>query len=256
MSSAKSPRSAALKAAPRVDPKAARAAEPKPVRVSGRPRRNSAAERALRDEIVLTGRAMNELGINQGTSGNVSARWGDGFIVTPSGVPYARCEPDDLVWMGFDGTVEGRLKPSSEWRFHLDIYRCRPDAQAVVHTHGVHATAIATHRRGIPAFHYMVALAGGVDIRCAGYATYGTQALSDAALVALDGRRACLLANHGVIALGENLAKALRLAEEAETLARMYLAALQLGEPVVLDDVEMAVVLEKFGSYGQPNQGR
>lgn len=238
--------------------KTARAAGPKsePTPKSTRPRRNSAAERALRDEIVLTSRTMNDLGINQGTSGNVSARWGEGFLVTPSGVPYARCEAADLVWMGFDGTVEGRLKPSSEWRFHLDIYRHRPDAQAVVHTHGVHATAIAAHRRGIPAFHYMVALAGGFDIRCAGYATYGTQELSDAALVALEGRRACLLANHGVIALGDSLAKALRLAEESETLARMYLAALQLGEPVVLDDAEMAIVLEKFGSYGQPSVGR
>ena len=247
MSAAKTPRSAA---------KAASKPVSVPTPKSSRPRRNATAERALRDEVVLTGRAMNELGINQGTSGNVSARCGDGFLVTPSGVPYRTCEAADLVWMGFDGTVEGRLKPSSEWRFHLDIYQRRPDAHAVVHTHGVHATAIAAHRRGIPAFHYMVALAGGVDIRCAGYATYGTQELSDAALVALDGRRACLLANHGVIALGENLAKALRLAEEAETLAKMYLAALQIGEPVVLDDAEMAVVLEKFGSYGQPNQGR
>jgi L-fuculose-phosphate aldolase len=217
---------------------------------TARPRR-SAAERTLRAEIVRTAQRMNELGINQGTSGNVSARWNDGFLVTPSGVPYPDCTGDDLVWMGFDGTVRGRLRPSSEWRFHLDIYRARPEAQAVVHTHAIHATAIAAHRRSIPAFHYMVALAGGTDIRCAGYATYGTQRLSDAALAALAGRRACLLANHGVIALGESLAKALRLAEEVETLARMYLAALQMGEPIVLDDAEMAVVLDRFGTYGQ-----
>jgi len=195
---------------------------------------------------------MNRIGINQGTSGNVSARWRDGFLVTPSGLPYDRCDPADVVWVDDQGGAHGHLVPSSEWRFHLDIYRHRSDVDAIVHTHSVNATAIAVHKRAIPAFHYMVALAGGVDIRCAGYATYGTQALSDQAVAALDGRMACLLAHHGVIAVGADLERALRLAEEVEILARMYLAALTLGEPDVLDDAEMAVVLDRFRTYGQP----
>jgi L-fuculose-phosphate aldolase len=182
-------------------------------------------------------------------------------------MPYAQIEPGDIVAMPLDSDaprasgapgaagMEGfgaRRAPSSEWRFHRDIYRARPDADAVVHTHAPFCTSLACLRRGIPAFHYMVAVAGGKDIRCAPYATFGTQSLSDHALAALDGRKACLLANHGMIGIGATLSAALALSVEVETLAEMYWRALQLGEPVLLDDAEMGVVLEKFRTYGQP----
>ena len=153
--------------------------------------------------------------------------------------------------MTLDGEARGSLLPSSEWRFHRDIYVARADAHAIVHTHAPFATSLACLHRGIPPFHYMVAVAGGNDIRCAPYATFGTQELSDHALAALAGRDACLLANHGMIALGASLAKALALAVEVETLAEMYWRALQIGEPVLLSDAEMDVVLEKFRTYGQ-----
>ncbi len=211
----------------------------------------TAAETDLRRAVIDTALRMNALGVNQGTSGNVSARWGEGLLITPSGVPYERLEPDSIVFMDMEGTPRGGLLPSSEWRFHRDILAARPDVGAVVHTHSAFATTLACLGRGIPAFHYMVAAAGGLDIRCAPYATFGTQALSDHALAALDGRAACLLANHGQIATGPNLEKALALAVEVESLAGMYWRALQIGEPVLLDAEEMAVVLEKFKSYGK-----
>lgn len=208
----------------------------------------------LRRRIVETCRRMNALGINQGTSGNVSARVRGGLLITPSGVPYEALTPAGIVAMAADGTVKGEAngggKPSSEWRFHVDILAARPDAGAIVHTHSVHATALSCLRRDIPAFHYMVAVAGGDTIRCAGYATFGTQALSDNALAALEGRRACLLANHGVIATGKDLAAALALAVEVETLAQQYLLALQTGKPTILGVAEMRRVIEKFRSYG------
>jgi len=214
-------------------------------------------EDALRESIIATALAMNASGINRGKSGNVSARLRgtrfDGFLVTPSGLPYAATTPDDIVAMTLDGEPLGTRAPSSEWRFHRDIYRSRPDADAIVHAHAPFATSFACLHRGIPAFHYMVAVAGGADIRCAPYATFGTQALSDHAVVALAGRRACLLANHGMIALGASLAEALALAVEVETLAEMYWRTLQVGDPVLLSDREMAVVLEKFSTYGQPD---
>ena len=213
-------------------------------------------EQALRTAIVETALAMNAHGINRGKSGNVSARLRDsvfdGFLVTPTGLPYDRTSPADIVPMTLDGEARGKRLPSSEWRFHRDIYRMRADANAIVHTHAPFATTLACHGRGIPAFHYMVAVAGGRDIRCADYATFGTQALSDHALAALDGRRACLLAHHGMIAIGASLEKALALAVEVETLAEMYWRALALGEPETLSDAEMDVVLEKFMTYGQP----
>ena len=213
-------------------------------------------EYALRSAVIATALAMNAADINRGKSGNVSARLQtaefDGFLVTPTGLPYADTTPNDIVAVGLDGAVRGARLPSSEWRFHRDIYLQRADATAIVHTHSPRATALACMRLPIPAFHYMVAVAGGTDIRCASYATFGTQALSDHALAALDGRRACLLANHGVIALGTTLHHALALAIEVENLAEMYTHALQLGTPVVLDDDEMRLVLEKFASYGQP----
>jgi L-fuculose-phosphate aldolase len=213
----------------------------------------------LRAAIVSTAREMNAAGINRGKSGNVSARQCDagfdGYLITPTGLPYASMSPADIVAMPIDGdapAAAGSRLPSSEWRFHRDIYRLRTDAGAIVHTHAPFATSLACLGRAIPAFHYMVAVAGGNDIRCAPYATFGTQALSDNALAALHGRRACLLANHGVIAFGASLAAALALAVEVETLAEMYCRALQLGEPMLLSDAEMDVVIAKFRTYGQP----
>jgi L-fuculose-phosphate aldolase len=206
--------------------------------------------RALRQAVIEAARAMNALGINQGTSGNVSARWRDGFLVTPSGVEYDALTPQTIVHMGMDGAWSGALRPSSEWRIHRDILAARPEIGAVVHAHSPHATALACHGRGIPAFHYMVAVAGGDSIRCAPYATFGSQALSDRALAALEGRKACLLAHHGMIACGADLKQALKIAVEVETLAGQFWRALQLGEPPLLDGAEMERVLEKFRTYG------
>lgn len=209
---------------------------------------------ALRERIVATARRMNALGINQGSSGNVSARVEGGFLVTPSGVPYEDLQTADIVHVGRDGHATGHRAPSSEWRFHRDIYALRPEAGAVVHTHSAFATTLACLGRAIPAFHYEVAFAGGIDIRCAPYRTFGTQELSDAALAALEGRRACLLAHHGVIAFGTDLDDALRLADKVEALARLYWQAIQVAEPTVLDEAEMARVLERFRHYG-PGSG-
>ena len=192
------------------------------------------------------------MGLNPGRSGNLSARVDGGFILTPSGAAYDTLHPDDLVYLTSSGDYGGgQGKPSSEWRIHRDIYARRPDAHAVVHTHSAFATTLACVGRNIPPFHYEVAFAGGADIRCAPYATFGTQELSDHAVAALDGRKACLLANHGVLALGDSLEGALGLAEKVENLARVYWQALQVGEPVLLDEVEMARVVEKFLTYGK-----
>ena len=216
-------------------------------------------ERVLRAEVIATALAMNAAGINRGKSGNVSARLvrggRDGFLVTPTGMPYAALAPEDVVAMTLAGEPDGGRAPSSEWRFHRDIYASRPEANAIVHAHAPFATTLACLDRGIPPFHYMVAVAGGADIRCAPYATFGTQALSDHAVAALAGRRACLLAHHGMIALGATLADALALAVEVESLAEMYWRALQIAEPARLPDDEMAVVIAKFATYGQPGRG-
>ena len=209
-------------------------------------------ERALREEIVATARAMNARALNRGKSGNVSARTGAGFLVTPTGLAYESMRAEDIVAMSPEGTPRGERAPSSEWRFHRDIYAARAEVGAIVHAHAPFATTLACLGRGIPAFHYMIAIAGGSDIRCAPYATFGTQALSDHALRALDRRKACLLANHGMIAVGPALAEALALAVEVEALAEQYWRVLQVGEPALLSDAEMAVVLEKFRTYGQP----
>ncbi len=209
-------------------------------------------EASLRAEIVATARAMDDAGFAPSKSGNVSARWADGFIITPSGLPYARMRVDDLVYMGLDGEVEPGLKPSSEWRFHASIYKTRPEVRAHVHTHSPRATALSATRQGLPAFHYMIALAGGADIRCASYATFGTQSLADNAVAALRGRKAVLLANHGVIAVGATLAGAWMLAQEVENLAGQYLDILASGlEPAILDPAEMTRVIEKFEGYGK-----
>ena len=212
------------------------------------------AHRALRQDIIATARRMNALGINQGKSGNLSHRIPEGFLVTPTGMAYERLKPVDIVAMGFDGSHRGTRLPSSEWRFHRDILEARPETNAVIHTHAMFATTLACLGREIPAFHYMVAVAGGDSIRCAPYATFGTEALSRHAVTVLEGRKACLLANHGMIALGATLEAALALAVEVETLAAMYWRALQVGEPNLLDAPEMARVLEKFRTYGQQNK--
>lgn len=193
--------------------------------------------------------ARNEL--THGASGNVSVRAGERrFLVTPTGAAFASLEPDDMAVMDFDGRWFGERRPSSEWRFHRDILESRHEVGAVVHTHSRNATALACTGRGIPAFHYMVAAAGGSDIRCAPYFTFGTQELSEAAIIALDGRKACLLANHGCIALGADLRSAVALAGEVENLATQYCMALSLGDVRILDEGEMRRVIEKFRTYG------
>ncbi len=206
----------------------------------------------VRRIIIETCRSMERLGLNQGTSGNVSARAGDSVLITPSGISYEALRPGDIVELARNGVrLSGERAPSSEWRFHVDILNARPEAGAVVHAHAPFCTALACTGREIPAFHYMVARAGGDSIRCARYATFGTQALSDNAIGALSGRSACLLANHGMIAIGADLERALSLALEVETLAAQFCRALQVGEPRLLPDDEMQRVLERFETYGQ-----
>lgn len=208
-------------------------------------------EHKVRQEMVETCRAMDAKGINQGTAGNLSLRYGAGFLITPSSMPYDIMQAEDIVEMGWDGTYVGR-RPSSEWRFHRDILKTRTDMNVVLHCHSLYATSVACHHRTIPAFHYMVGVMGGTTLRCARYATYGTQGLSDAAIEALEGRKACLLGQHGQIALGKTLDAALWMAIEVETLARMYQQALVLGEPPVLPDDEMERVIAQMTrmSYG------
>ena len=207
--------------------------------------------RALRQAIVAAARRMNAVGLNQGTSGNVSGRSQRGMLITPSGMPYDRMTPEDIVEVTFEGEVRGLHEPSSEWPLHLAIYLGRSDAEAIVHVHAPFCTALACVGSGIPAFHYMVAVAGGVDIRCAPYATFGGVELAEVAVRALEGRRACLLENHGMVAFGRDPAGALALAVEVEALAAQYSRALQVGKPKILSEVEMATILKKFGTYGQ-----
>jgi len=206
----------------------------------------------LRQEIIDTALAMSGEGLSPGTSGNVSARYGGGMLITPTGMTYKDLIPEDIVFIDENGSYsESARKPSSEWRFHLAGYSARESAMAIVHTHSRFATALACVRKPIPAFHYMVAVAGGKDIPLADYATFGTSELADAVASGLKDRKACLMANHGQIACGETLETALDLAREIETLAGQYVAALQIGEPHILDDEEMNRVLERFASYGQ-----
>jgi L-fuculose-phosphate aldolase len=208
----------------------------------------------LRTMVIATCRELERRGLTYGKSGNVSVRCNERrFFVSPSGMDYEVLQADDIPLMDLDGRWFGRRRPSSEWRFHRDIFKSRENVGAIVHTHSPKATALACTGRGIPAFHYMVAVAGGPDIRCAPYHAFGTQELSDAALAALKDRKACLLANHGVIATGVNLPAALALAGEVENLAGQYCAALTLGEVRILDDAQMRLVLEKFRTYGQQN---
>ncbi len=206
---------------------------------------------ALRNEIIATCREMNALGVNQGTSGNVSVRVDDGFLLTPSGVDYTSMEAGDIVSMGFDGAYEGERLPSTEWRIHRDVLAQRPEASAVIHAHPICCTTLAIHGRSIPAIHYLVGLAGGSEIRCAPYATPTTQELSDLAIEALAERRACLLAHHGAIVIGDSTASALALLVEVENLAEQYWRALQLGEPPLLSETDMNAVLDVLDGYGR-----
>ena len=211
------------------------------------------SERDLRAVLIAALQRLDALGLNRGSTGNLSHRLGEGFLITPTGMGAADLGPDDLVWLGPDGTSRGRWQPSSEWHFHQAIYRARPELQAVVHTHRPQATALACLRRELPAFHYMVAVAGGDSVRCAPYHLFGTEALSGAVVQALQDRKACLLATHGLVAAGANLAEAMKVTVEIESLCQSYLLALAAGEPVLLSAHEMASVLERFGRYGQPS---
>lgn len=208
----------------------------------------------LRRAIVAACRDMNRRGLNQGTSGNISVRVKDGFLLTPSGMAYDEMKPADVVLMHADASHGGRRKPSSEWRFHHALMKARPEIGAVVHTHSMFATTLSCLGLEIPAVHYMIAAAGGENIRCAPYATYGTQEIADLAVRALAGRRACLLANHGMIAIGPNLKKAMWLAVEVETLAAQYWRALQVGKPNILPKAEIQRVADKFRTYGQSEE--
>ena len=209
-------------------------------------------EKELRSELVRIAKQLDEQGLNRGTSGNLSARYGEGMLITPSGMGAEGLTEDDIVFMHMDGTARGRWQPSSEWLFHRDIFVQRPEFGAIIHTHCIAATALACLRKDIPPFHYMIALLGGDSIRCADYATFGTQDLSDNALLALRGRKACLLANHGMIAAGKDLAEAFRITVEVETLSEIYLRALQAGEPVLLTEEEFLAAQNRFASYGKP----
>jgi L-fuculose-phosphate aldolase len=204
-----------------------------------------------RDELIATARALGANGLNRSTAGNVSARAGEGFYITPTGMPYETLVADDIPLMALDGTHRGQRKPSSEWRFHRDLYATRPEVGSVLHAHSPFAVSLACLRRNIPPFHYMIARFGGDTIRCADYAIFGSQALSTAALQAMNGRQACLLANHGLLVAGRDLGEALALAIELEELCEQYWRACQLGQPVLLTPEEMRAVCEKFAGYGQ-----
>lgn len=211
-------------------------------------------ESALRSQMLAVARQLGGMGLNRGSTGNVSSRSESNWLVTPSGVPPEEMSAQSMVAMDFSGQVIGSGKPSSEWRFHRDILVARPEVGGIVHTHSRFATALACLHQDIPAFHYMIAMAGGDSIRCSPYALFGTQVLSDHALKALNGRKACLLGNHGMIALGADLVDALALAIEVESLCEQYWSALQLGVPNILSTAQMAEVIEKFKGYGR--QGR
>lgn len=214
------------------------------------PAQSDVSEDGLRAEIVRTCLRMIELGINQGTSGNVSVRFGEGFLITPSGIPYDEMTPEQIAVMDVAGNYYGPCLPTTEWRIHREIMRARPATGVVIHTHSVFSTTIACLRRDIPALHYYVAVGGGPTIRCADYATYGTQELADSVLAALTDRDACLLANHGLVVTGGALVETLRRTFDIEVLARQYVYALQAGEPCILADDEIERVRLKMQTYG------
>ena len=209
-------------------------------------------EAPLRAELIATAQKMNALGINQGTSGNVSARMGEIMLITPTSTAYDALTPGSLPGTRLDGPPEwqGPLAPSSEWRLHHAIYQAFPKARAVIHTHAVFATVLAMTRREIPACHYMAGIFGGAPIRCADYATFGTEEFAQTAITALEGRSACLLANHGMVVWGESLAHALWRAGELETLARQYYHTLLIGGPVLLSEAEMEATAQRLHGYG------
>ncbi len=206
---------------------------------------------ALRQRIIDACHDLERSGLNRGTSGNVSCRERDHFLITPSGMPVSEMRPESIVAMDFSGKLIGDGRPSSEWHFHLDLLKNRPELNAIVHTHSPHATALACLREDLPAFHYMIAVAGGDSVRCAPYALFGTEALSAHAVVAMADRKACLLANHGLITAGRDLDEAMAIAVEIESLCQQYLLARQTGEPVLLSAEEMQAVIERFRSYGR-----
>ena len=205
-----------------------------------------------REQLLKTSQKLVDTGLNKGTSGNASIRVGDGFLVTPSGMAVEEMSPDNMVYMQLDGSFEQSKKPSSEWRFHRDILASRIDINAVIHTHSMFATTLACLHKDIPPFHYMIAVAGGDNIKCAPYALFGSQQLSDNALTALKDRKACLLANHGMIALGNDLEDALAVAVEVENLCEQYWRILQLdANPPLLSETEMREVFQQFKGYGK-----
>jgi L-fuculose-phosphate aldolase len=208
-------------------------------------------ETELRSELVRIANKLDVQGLNRGTSGNLSVRYGEGMLITPSGMGAEGLTGDDIVFVSLDGTARGRWQPSSEWLFHRDILMQRPEFAAIIHTHCIAATALACLRKDIPPFHYMIATVGGDSIRCADYATFGTQKLSDNVLHALRGRKACLLANHGMIAAGADLAEAFKIAVEVETLSELYLRTLQAGQPVLLSAQEFQDAQSRFSGYGK-----
>jgi L-fuculose-phosphate aldolase len=208
-------------------------------------------EKKLRQEILDACLALNKRGLTRGTSGNVSVRSGDDMLITPTGVPYDQLTTDMIVRMRMDGTFDGSILPSSEWRFPRDILRSRLEFNAVVHNHSPYATAMAVMGLDIPPVHYSIAAVGGPDVRCSSYATFGSPELAVHALAALEGRRACLLAHHGVIAAQSTLAKAFALAEIVEEMARLYILCSALGKPRVLSDEEIAKVQQRHLTYGQ-----
>jgi L-fuculose-phosphate aldolase len=214
------------------------------------------AEREARRAVIETALAMSRSGLSPGRSGNVSCRWKSGMLITPTGMAYEEISPGDIVFVDSKGEVPAKKsrKPSSEWRFHLAAYRARPDMNAVVHTHSLNATVLACAGKPIPAFHYMVAVAGGDDIPLVPYDTFGTQELARHVAKGLFHRNACLMANHGQIAVGATLETALELAREVEVLAEQYCKVLTLGEPILLKGDEMARVLKRFKNYGQRAQ--
>jgi len=217
--------------------------------------RETGAERAAREEVIATALAMSGRGLSPGRSGNVSRRWRDGMLITPSGMPYDGIGPDDIAFVRGDGTsTKSRRTPSSEWRFHLAVYALRPDVHALVHAHSMHAVVLACARKPIPAFHYMVAIAGADVIPCVPYATFGSEELASHVAGGLEHSNACLMANHGQIAAGPTLAAALELAAEVETLAEQYCKVLALGKPHLLDGGQMAEVLARFKTYGREGQ--
>jgi L-fuculose-phosphate aldolase len=208
-------------------------------------------EDTLRLQMLSALRRLDRQGLNRGSTGNLSLRWGQGMLITPTGMGADDLTADDLVWLGVDGQLRGRWKPSSEWHFHQALYQARPELHAVVHTHATHATALACLRRELPAFHYMVAVAGGDSVRCAPYHLFGTEALSAAVTEAMCDRKACLLATHGLVSAGATLQEAMKITIEIESLCDSYLKALAVGEPARLNAEEMAAVQAQFRGYGQ-----